>query len=128
MLLCACTFYVNRLDLGIFTCRYTYLPKIPIYRNIYTYNILYILYVYVQIESRQSKARSFSFSYCSPSAERECVLCNTRDFYQEEKKNSRERREKRDHHGNLENEIPSCLLSLVSRDNPISTTCFPQSR
>ena len=35
MLLCAWTFHVNKLDLCIFTRRYTYLPEIPIYRNIY---------------------------------------------------------------------------------------------
>ena len=36
LLLCACNFHVNnRLGLYIFTSRYTYLPKIHIYRNIY---------------------------------------------------------------------------------------------
>ena len=36
MLLCTCTFHVNRLDLYIFTGCYTHLPKIHIDRNIYT--------------------------------------------------------------------------------------------
>ena len=41
MLLCRCTFHVNRLDLCIFTGCFTYLPKIHIYRNIYN------MYTYV---------------------------------------------------------------------------------
>ena len=42
MLLCAWTFYVNRLDLRIFDGCYTYLQKIHIYRNIQLYVCYYI--------------------------------------------------------------------------------------
>ena len=46
VLFCACTFNVNTLDLCIFTGRYTYVPKIHISGNIYTYIALRALIWY----------------------------------------------------------------------------------
>ena len=77
MLLCACTFHVNRLGLYIFTACYTDTPKIHIYRNIiyimvtgtnvflvclYLKQVGYV-YICLLIHKRSMHADGLSFKY-----------------------------------------------------------------